>query len=344
MIFERVALGFLAAMVIVLVTAIIAQPPVWATLAPKGALAMTAQSLAIEPAALSTTLAPPSADPARKPGLKGLEPYPGSPARPTARKLSDTFTHLDYDLETVLSGKGRVPRLFLARLPKDLAEVRDNKLRKAVFFQTLLPLILQVNEGLLAERRRLWRLQARQRLGGRLDAVDRLWLTVMADRYRVKRGDMDALLQRVDVIPPSLALAQGAEESGWGTSRFVREGNAIFGQWTFSEDGNLVPRQRDEGKKHTIRAFDSILDSVRAYARNLNTHRAYGNLRRLRATMRRNGEPIDGNILAGTLTRYSARGGIYIETLRTIIRVNGLHRLDDARLHDAIGGGAKPLI
>ncbi len=341
MIFERIALGFLAALVIILVTAIISQPPVWATSAPKGALAMTSGSLSIEPAALSTTLAPPSGDPARKPGLKGLDPYPGTSTLPTTRKLSDTFTHLDYDLETVLSGKGRVPRLFLARLPRDLADVRDSKVRKAVFFQTLLPLILQVNEDLLADRRRLWKLQARQRLGQRLDAADRLWLSVMADRYRVKRGDVSALLHRVDVIPPSLALAQGAEESGWGTSRFVREGNAVFGQWTFSEDGNLVPRQRDEGKKHTIRAFDSILDSVRAYARNLNTHRAYRTLRHLRTTMRRNGEPIDGNVLAGTLTRYSERGLVYVETLRTIIRVNGLHRLDDARLHDS---AVKPLI
>ena len=192
--------------------------------------------------------------------------------------------------------------------------------------------VLQVNDEIGADRRRLLDLHTRARNGKYLPAVDRLWLIVLAERYKVKRGDLKRLLKRVDIMPTSMALAQAAEESGWGTSRFSREGNAIFGEWTFSGSEGLVPLEREAGKTHKVRAFRSLLDSVRSYARNLNTHRAYRKLRTLRQRMRRDGTPIRGRRLIETLTSYSERGMDYVKDLRAIMSVNKLDGLDAAKL------------
>ncbi|MDD9876587.1 MAG: glucosaminidase domain-containing protein [Magnetovibrio sp.] len=250
----------------------------------------------------------------------------------TAKALSKTFQRIGYDLDSVKTGNGEVPRLFLASLPADLDKVRETKLRKSIFFKTILPLVLQVNEEVLADRRRLWDLTVRLKKGEQLPAVDRLWLIVMTERYGVKRGDMSELMRRVDIVPPSMALAQAAEESGWGTSRFSKEGNAIFGQWTFSDALGLVPKKREAGKKHRVRAFKSLLHSVRSYLNNLNTHRAYRGFRTARESQRRKGGQIGGTRLVDTLTSYSERGGEYVKTLRSIITANNLSRLDGARL------------
>ncbi len=261
----------------------------------------------------------------------------------TSDALSETFTRLGYSLDSVLSGGADVPRLFVASLPADLSRIRETRQRKRLFFQSILPLVLQANEEIKADRERLLALRRRLQAGDRLGAVDRLWLIVMAERYRVDRGDVEALVKRVDVIPPSLALAQAAEESGWGTSRFVREGNAVFGEWTFSRTGSLIPLKRDSGKAHRVKTFDSLLDSVRAYARNLNTHRAYRKFRHARSEFRRLGTPLDGMKLVDGLKSYSERGRKYVKTIRSIIAVNKLRRLDDARLSQSKTGDS-PLI
>ena len=257
---------------------------------------------------------------------------PGADAQPlhSAGSLLASFRRLGYDLEKVGTGDGRVPPYFLSRMPVDLGQVPDVKVRKAVFLQAILPLILQVNEEILAERRRLDGFRARLRSGLSLGQVDRLWLAVMAERYG--ENLIDDLLRRVDIIPPSLALAQAAEETGWGTSRFVRQGNAIFGQRTYSKEGDMVPLRRDEGRNHRVKAFNSLLDSVHSYALTLNSHWAYGEFRRARAAMRKEGAPLDGSDLAGHLMRYSDRGEAYVKTICVIISVNKLGRLDGARL------------
>jgi len=252
----------------------------------------------------------------------------------TTGALSEKFDKLGYDLDRVRAGNATVPRLFLASLPGDIRNIREARLRKSLFFKSVLPLVLQANEEIMRDRRRLWNIHFQQSLDKKLGPADRLWLMVMAERYNVKRGDIDTLLKRVDIIPPSLALAQAAEESGWGTSRFIHEGNAVFGQWTFSESGNLVPARRDDGQVHRIRAFSSLLDSVRAYARNLNTHGAYREFRRQRHALRLKGAPLDGLLMVDNLKSYSQRGEKYVETIRTLIETNNLHRLDDARLRD----------
>ena len=265
-----------------------------------------------------------------------LPPRRPQPVRPTPDQsvtaLSDWFAEMNYDLEHIRDRGAPVPHAYLVSLPPDLSDVPETEERKRLFFQAVLPLILRANQEILADRRRLWQVQADVRLGRRLAPGDRLWLVVMADRYKVARGDIDGLLQRVDVVPPSLALAQAAEESGWGTSRFAQKGNAIFGQWTTADGRGLVPMRRDEDKDHKVRKFDELIDSVRAYMLNLNTHNAYRELRRARAELRRAGDPLAGLSLARFLTRYSERGDDYVRTIRGMIQSNGLDRLDDARL------------
>ncbi len=318
--FEHGAVVFIAALMVVLVGITISDPPAQATSAPKAGLRLSVSL----PIPLKRTLLDRGA-------VLSLDP---AIARETARALADTFAGLGYDLDSVLSGDGRVPRVFFASLPPDMADIPEVGVRKAIFFKTVLPLILQVNEEILVERKRVWDLGYRMRLGQHLDAIDRLWLAGRFERYGVAPGDIDGLLGRMDVIPPSLALAQSAEESGWGTSRFVREGNALFGQWVFSDNRHMTPAQREEGMTHRIKAFGALIGSVRAYVANLNTHRAYTAFRRDRAAMRASGRPVDGMVLAGRLTRYSERGAGYVKTIRSIISVNRLSRLDDARLHD----------
>ena len=250
----------------------------------------------------------------------------------TAEAMHDTFARMDYDLDAVTERGRAVPRVFLASLPPDLADLRETDKRKDVFFRAVLPLVLQINEEIAADRQRLWRLYERIKRGHKVAAVDRLWLIVLAEHYKVERGDLATLLRRVDVVPPSLALAQAAEESGWGTSRFSRLGNAIFGEWTFNDEGGLVPNKREEGKRHKVKAFKSLLHSVRAYARNLNSHRAYREFRKRRIALRQDGLPLRGRKLVDTLLRYSERGEEYVKTLRSIMVVNKLGRLDEAQL------------
>ncbi len=250
---------------------------------------------------------------------------------------------LDYDLNAVIQGDAGVPRLNLMSLPDDLQTIRKTADRKAVFFKTVLPLVLQVNEQIVEDRARLWELRTQKQAGSKLNALDRLWLAALAEPYGVDRDNIGALLARHDVVPPSLALAQAATESAWGTSRFVREGNAMFGEWTFAQNHKgIVPNQRDDGKSHRVRAFDSLYDSVQSYVTNLNKHKAYKEFRAARAEMRATGQTVDGMRLANTLHRYSERGAVYVSELHAIISGNELDMLDGARL--SLDGAFEPLI
>ncbi|HJM50361.1 MAG TPA: glucosaminidase domain-containing protein [Alphaproteobacteria bacterium] len=243
------------------------------------------------------------------------------------KKMSD----LDYRLSDVRRGAAQVPRLTIAALPRDLRQLQSVRSRKNLFVRAILPLILQANETVMAERRRLVAVLAQKSP----DADDRAWLTELALRYDVKSDDRAELLRRVDIVPPSLALAQAAEESGWGTSRFAQEANAVFGQWTFRSDIGVVPSRRDDGKRHKIRAFGGLRASVLAYLRNLNIHWAYDGFRKLRADLRARQGWLSGYDLTPSLERYSERGKAYIKTIRTIMRVNGFAAYDRARLEGA---------
>ncbi len=246
--------------------------------------------------------------------------------------LDKTFTDMGYDLDQVRSGAQRVPRVFLASMPGDIGKIREVPRKKALFFKTVLPLILKANGEIQEERRRLWDMKSRLEKSEVLPAKDRLWLIIMFERYRVERGELSELLKRVDIIPVSLALAQAAEESGWGTSRFTREGNAMFGQWTTAEGEGLVPKKRENGKTHKVKAFESLLHSARAYVWNLNTHKAYRGLRTLRQQLRKKGALIRGMSLVESLIRYSERGEEYVKDIRSLITKNKLKYFDEAVL------------
>lgn len=257
----------------------------------------------------------------------------------SAEKVAEIFERIGYRLDGVRE-EGKVPRVFLASLPDDLREIRHVSTRKLMFIKTTLPLILHVNELILSDRSRIDALWSKSRKGVVPSAAESAWLDDKAAEYNLKKFSFGALLARVDVIPPSLALAQSAEESGWGTSRFAHEGNALFGQrvWRGNGQDGMVPKQREDGQTFRVKAFDYLIDGVKSYVRNLNTHRAYRGFRRQRHELRLKGAPLDGLLMVDNLKSYSQRGDKYVETIRTLIETNNLHRLDDARLRDAKSG------
>jgi Bax protein len=256
------------------------------------------------------------------------------------RRVTDVierFLTQGYDLDAVASGNVRVPRIFLPRLPKDWRGVVPADKRKQAFVILVLPLVLQANEHVFADRQRLLDLAAQLKKGKAPEAPDQEWLQVLADTYGTKADDLKELVLRVDTIPPSLALAQAAIESGWGTSRFTTEGNALFGQWTIGDDDAMVPDDRHQDATHGIRRFSTLAESVASYFRNLNSHRAYAKFRQQRAALRAKNKALDGTDLAKYLSSYSERGADYVEAVQKFIASNQLAPFDEARLQNETG-------
>jgi len=251
----------------------------------------------------------------------------------TVEALDAHFDRLDYDLADLSEPGNHVPRVYLDKLPEDIAEEKSVTLRKRVFIMSILPVVLRVNEDILSARHKLQSLRDRIDSGMPLSDNQRNWLYQMAERYETEPYDWDAFMARVDVVPPSLAIAQAAEESGWGTSRFAREGNALFGQYTYKPSNGMLPEERANGSRHLIRAYTNLIEGVRSYTHNLNYHRAYEDFRTARKWLRYHEKVMDGHTLAGELTKYSERGTAYVKSLRHIIRANELSLLDHARLH-----------
>lgn len=206
--------------------------------------------------------------------------------------------------------------------------------RKQAFFDYMHEYVERENRRVLAMRKELVPLYEVARDGVPLSGTERRTLHAIAEEYRLdpqamsERELTSELMLRVDKLPTSLVLAQAANESAWGTSRFARQANNLFGQWCFSEGCGLVPSNRAEHASHEVRAFPSVAEAVRAYFLNLNTNETYDYLRRLRSDMRRRDEPINSLVLAYGLTGYSARGLAYVTELQSIIRFNGLHEWD----------------
>ncbi len=239
--------------------------------------------------------------------------------------LDSAFEKANYSLPDVREGLSTVPRLYVTSLPADFHEVEEVEARKDLFIRAVLPLVLIANEELRSQRRQLVAVLDSLKRDGEIGILDRAWLDALAEHYKLKHGQYDLLLRRVDEIPPSLAVAQAIVESGWGTSRFALEGNALFGQRTLPDSEEaMIPELASDVR---VKAFDDLMSSVRAYMYNLNTHAAYAEFRRLRARERSENGSADGNILAGTLTDYAELED-YIAKLRALIRVNGLAALD----------------
>ena len=256
-----------------------------------------------------------------------------------AHALAALMDGIDYRIAPLSQPDSRVPRLLLQRLPGGMAALDVERDRKRTFLRALLPLVLAVNETILEERNDLADLRVALDQGA--DAQERALERVadLAAAYRVEaptaetlRATIDELLTRVDVVPPSLALAQAAVESGWGTSRFALEGNALFGQSAWGNDG-MAPLGH-EAPTFRVAAFASLEDCIAAYAGNLNSHPAYAAFRALRAQQRAEGDEPDGRALAATLLAYAETGEVYTRTLRAVIDGNGLAIFDHVLLDD----------
>jgi Bax protein len=215
----------------------------------------------------------------------------------------------------------------------DFTQAETTAEKKAAFFDFLLPQVRAVNAAIAADRRRLLRVRDELARDGAAGVFDGHWLRGLAEDYELEppaRPDAafaEQLLRRVDVIAPSLVLAQAANESAWGTSRFARHGNNLFGMRTWDGEG-LVPHHRAAGKTFKVAVYDSVRDSLTDYVHNLNTNERYRHLRQIRADLRRHGQPVTGLALANGLRAYSKLGDDYIGNIQDLIRSNRLERDD----------------
>lgn len=213
----------------------------------------------------------------------------------------------------------------------DFSQIESVDERKAAFFDYLLPRVETSNREILQTRREL--IALRDDLPNisnrRLRKVMRIAETYDIEDFQASSDDdWDTLLRRVDIVPPSLALAQAANESAWGTSRFANQGSNFFGQWCFDPGCGIVPKQRPADATYEVADFNSVQHSVDRYIHNLNQHPAYTELRMIRAELREQGKMVTGMALAEGLEEYSERGAEYIDLIRTIISANDLGRLD----------------
>ncbi|WP_144206546.1 glucosaminidase domain-containing protein [Shewanella donghaensis] len=249
-------------------------------------------------------------------------------------ELIALFNSLNYNKESWDAGLREVPRLTFESVGEKWQETSNEipvQLKKMVFFRLMAPLILLSNEKIALERNIV---KTAQLNDGKLIQLAIKYRVISESPEQLTEEHRAQLLQRVDIMPPSLVLAQAAEESGWATSRFTVEGNAFFGQWDFSGNGMIPKQQRKELGNYGLARFDTPQASVEGYMLNINTNAAYLSLREMRQGLRKDKKPITGLELATTLDKYSERGQAYIDGIQGIIRFNKLDQVDAAYLGD----------
>ena len=255
-----------------------------------------------------------------------LKEGPSKSVRIEASILNQLFEDNDYNLKKVRANKIVKP-FEVGMLPEELKNIESTKKRKDLFIKIVLPLILSENNRILRDRDILFKVLNKNNN----TKSERRWLEKKFKQYGVVNKDVSTLKIRMDIVPVSLALAQAAKETGWGTSRFAIEGNALFGQWTYSGDG-IKPAAAEEGDKHKVMAFSVLKSSVRAYQRNLNTHKSYRAFRKERAIQRDNEQNLDSTLLANYLGSYAETGDEYVKILKQIINQNSLKDFDKAKI------------
>ncbi len=243
-----------------------------------------------------------------------------------ASTIIQLYEDTDYRLDDIRKNK-LVKPVALDSFPREIKKIENTKKRKEFFIQIVLPLILQENNNIKLDRKRLFSIINKSNNSN----LEKKWLDKKFKQYGIPSKDLSILKIRMDEVPVSLALAQAAKETGWGTSRFAQEGNALFGQWTWSGEG-LKPKEADENKGHKVMRFNVLQASVRAYQRNLNTHSTYKEFRLTRAKLRDAGKPLDSIILSEHLDEYAETGEQYVEILQKIINQNNLKDFDNAKL------------
>ena len=246
--------------------------------------------------------------------------------RLNAETIKQLFKDTNYNLKDVRKSKIVKP-ISLNLLPKEINKIQNTKRKKELFIQIVLPLILEENNLIKLDRKKLFVILNKNSNSQK----EKRWLNNKFKQYGVLNKDLSTLKIRMDVIPVSIALAQAAKETGWGTSRFAIEGNALYGQWTWSEEG-IKPSAADNDSSHKVMKFKVLKASVRAYQRNLNTHPSYKKFRKKRAEQRDFGSELNSLELVKFLDKYAETGKQYTEILEKIIKQNTLIDFDDARL------------
>jgi len=255
-----------------------------------------------------------------------FEDLPQDTVRLSASTIEQLFRDTNYSLSEVRKSK-KVKPIRLSLLPNEIKQIENSKKRKSLFIQIILPLILEENNLILLDRKKLFSILNKNKNSKK----EINWLNRKFKQYGVLNKDIPTLKVRMDIIPVSLAIAQAAKETGWGTSRFALEGNALFGQWTWSGDG-IKPAGAESDTKHKVMKFKVLKASVRAYQRNLNTHSSYKNFRQMRAQLRDDGKKLDSLLLADQLDNYAETGKEYTKILKQIINQNSLKDFDDVKL------------
>ena len=254
------------------------------------------------------------------------EDLPSDTVRLSAKTIKQLFDDTNYNLQDVRKNK-LVKPVSLSLLPNEMKMIENTKKRKELFIQIILPLIIQENNTIKLDRKKLFQVLNKSKNSKN----EKIWLEKKFKQYGVANKDLLTLKIRMDEIPTSLAIAQAAKETGWGTSRFALEGNALFGQWTWSGDG-IKPAGADDNSTHKVMKFKVLQASVKAYHRNLNTHSSYRNFRSARAELRDEKKELDSLALSKHLDQYAETGKKYVEILQQIIRQNKLTDFDDAKL------------
>ena len=243
-----------------------------------------------------------------------------------ASTIKQLFEDTNYRLDDVRKSK-LVKPIALTLLPAEIKMIENVKKRKEFFIQIILPLILEENKKINLDRKRLFSIINKSNNS----SSEKKWLDRKYKQYGIPSKDLSELKIRMDIIPVSLAIAQAAKETGWGTSRFAQQGNALFGQWTWSGEG-LKPKEAEKNEGHKVMKFNILQASVRAYQRNINTHSSYQDFRLARAKLRDSDEPLDSMILSSYLDKYAETGNQYVKVLQKIILQNNLKDFDDAKL------------
>ena len=248
-------------------------------------------------------------------------------SRLSASTIEQLFKDTKYNLKKVKETKLVNIGNSIDHLPVEMKNIENTKKRKNLFIQIVLPLIIEENTKIRLDRKKLFAILNKNNNS----EIEKEWLSKKFKQYGVKSNDFSTLKIRMDEIPVSLAIAQAAKETGWGTSRFAQEGNALFGQWTWSGDG-IKPAGADVDTKHKVAKFKVLKASVKAYQRNLNTHSGYKEFRRERAIQRDNDRKLNSLQLVNYLDKYAETGIEYTEILKKIILQNSLTEFDDVKI------------
>ena len=256
-----------------------------------------------------------------------FDEMPTDTVRLSASTVKELFKDTEYDLNEIRKSK-LVKPIKLSLLPEEIRKIESTKEKKKLFLEIILPLVLEENNRIKLDRIKLFRVLNKKNNSN----SETRWLNSKFKQYGVVNKDLSTLKIRMDEIPVSLALAQAAKETGWGTSRFAIEGNALFGQWTFSGEG-IKPAGADSSDgSHKVMKFKVLKASVRAYQRNLNTHNSYREFRKVRALMRERDQKLDSLYLADYLDKYAATGVEYTKIIKKIIEQNSLQDFDKVKL------------